>query len=848
MFKRTRTQFSCSLILTVISTIIVSLLIQPILTGTAHASLSLPGKLSLELSEYSLEENEDGSTSMFIRVDRTGGADGEVEVEYTTTDGTATAGEDYEQAQGTLVFEHHQLFQYIPIKSRGDSYLEGDEWFAITLSSPTNGAVLDTISSAKIVIHDDENTDNGIVQFSSPTYTVEEGEYKATFTVARTGATSSYASFNYHVYTGTATPYMDYDMPQPTYAHFEPGATESEVSIILYDDEEYEGNESIVIELEGADGVAIGAQHRATITILDNDSPPSPGQFNFSSESAGLQEDYGYTYVNVIRDGTLEPATVDYFTIDGTAVSGEDFRPVSGTLRFSEGQSQQGFPVYVMRDTKVEGRNPETFTIQLSNPTGGTTIGDSDSLEVTIADNDYGQPGQFQLNLEEDVNEDGGFALVTVLRKYGSIGDAAVDYETVEGNALASADYVPVSGTLLFAEHEVSKTIAIPIIDDSDEEDGEDFSIVLSNPTGGAVLGTPHKALIWIADNDLNTAPGVLEWGTDTLEIEESSLVDLLEIARSGGTYGGVAVDVNVYSGSATEGVDFKSLSTTVEFGPGWDKKRLYLDLAINDYNHEENETFTVVLSNPQGGATLGARSTMTVILLDDDPNNSGQLGLDASIIAAESDGAVQVTVHRLDGVTGEVSVDYSTSDGTGTGGRDYGAVSGTLVFEAGEYRKTFAVPIYDDSVIEEAETFIVTLSNPTGGASVGSSEAMVTISDNDLKPSRLTFDAPTYRLVEESGDVRLKVLRQGGLKGVVAVDYYAVAQSADSTDYVLASGTLTFQEGEKFKYIEVFIEDDAIPEFNENFLVQLANPTGNASLGRYPSRTITIFDMDHLN
>lgn len=845
MFKRTRTQFSSALMLTIISTIIISMLIQPILTETAQAS-PMPGKLSLELSEYSMEED---GTSLFIRVDRTGGTEGEIEVDYTTSDGTATAGEDYEKAQGTLVFESDELFQYIPVISRGDSYLEGDEWFSITLGNPANGAVADVISSAVIVIHDDENADDGIVQFSSPAYTVDEGEHEAAFTVVRTGDISGYASVSYRAYSGTATRYMDYDMPQPAYVHFEPGAAASEVGIMINEDQIFEGDETLIIELEGAEGAVIGGEHRAAVTIRDNDAPPSPGQFNFSGGSARLQEDYGFAIINVTRDGALEPASVDYYTVDGTAVGGEDFTPLSGTLTFGEGQSQRSFPVHVKRDSKVEGSIPETFTVRLRNPTGGMTVGEGDSIEVSIADNDFGQPGRFQLKLAQNVSEGDEYALVTVLRNFGSDGAVSVDYATVDGIAAAAADYEPISGTLLFAEHETSKTIAIPIIDDSGEEDSEDFAIELSNPTGGAVLGSPRNAVIWIRDDDLNTSPGVIEWGSETCEIEESSVVNLLEIVRSGGTYGEAAVDVHMYSGTAVEGVDFKSLSTTVEFGPGWDKKRLYLDLAINDFIHEEDEVFTIVLSNPQGGAVIGAADTMTVTIVDDDPDAPGELAISDSDYASESDGSVEVTVHRRNGAMGVVSVDYATGDlGSAASGADYGAVSGTLVFEAGETAKTIVIPVYDDDFIEGKESFQVALSNPAGGAVIVTPSAVAAIRDNDFKPSELTFVAEDYRLLEESGAVKLKVLRKGGLNGTVAVQYSAVARSAASgADYKLASGTLTFREGEMFKHIEVLIEDDSIPEFSETFLVQLSNPTGNARLGSYPSRTITIYDTDHL-
>lgn len=380
---------------------------------------------------------------------------------------------------------------------------------------------------------------------------------------------------------------------------------------------------------------------------------------------------------------------------------------------------------------------------------------------------------------------------------------------------------------------------------EGDETFTLDLNVVGS---GGAV--TNENMTIWIKDNDEITSSGVFEWATDTLVIEESSPLETLEILRKDGTYGESSIDVAMYSGTATAGDDFKSLATTVDFGPGWDMKRIYWELAIDDFIHEGDEVFTVVLSNPQGGATLGAKHTMTVTILDDDPDAAGTFSILGTPAVSEGGGVAQVQVHRSGGTSGQVTVDFATSDGTAVSGSDYEAIAGTLTFESGEYRRTISIPINDDSLIEGAESFRVSISNPTGGASIGTAFSTdVTIQDNDFTPGKLTFDTADYRLVEESGAVRLKVLRQGGTKGVVTVNYSAVSKTAAAgSDFIVAAGTLTFHEGEIFKHIDVQIVDDAIPEFNETFQVMLSNPTGNASLGTFPTRTITIFDTDHLH
>ncbi|MCA3748338.1 MAG: CSLREA domain-containing protein [Rubrobacter sp.] len=111
-----------------------------------------------------------------------------------------------------------------------------------------------------------------------------------------------------------------------------------------------------------------------------------------------------------------------------------------------------------------------------------------------------------------------------------------------------------------------------------------------------------------------------------------------------------------------------------------------------------------------------------------------------ATYTVDEGAGTATITVVRQDGADGEVTVDYATSDGTASSGSDYTQTSGTLTFAHGDGSKTFAVPINDDTADEPEETVNLTLSNPQGGATLGTqSTATLTITDNDEAPSDTT-------------------------------------------------------------------------------------------------------------
>lgn len=96
-------------------------------------------------------------------------------------------------------------------------------------------------------------------------------------------------------------------------------------------------------------------------------------------------------------------------------------------------------------------------------------------------------------------------ATVTVIRPCNASGTITVDYATSDGTALQQSDYTIAVGKLIFAPGEVSKTITILVNEDAYVENDETVTLTLSNPTGGAIFGSPSTATLTITDND--TAP-----------------------------------------------------------------------------------------------------------------------------------------------------------------------------------------------------------------------------------------------------------------------------------------------------------------------------------------------------
>jgi hypothetical protein len=202
-----------------------------------------------------------------------------------------------------------------------------------------------------------------------------------------------------------------------------------------------------------------------------------------------------------------------------------------------------------------------------------------------------------------------------------------------------------------------------------------------------------------------------------------------------------------------------------------------------------------------------------------------------------EGRGKVLITVKRVGGRAGEVSVEYDAKAGTATAPDDFKATNGKLTWLDGDRRdKSFEIEIVNDSTRERNETILLSLANPTGGARLGRelsrAVAMILDDENDGGGAgEFHFDERHFEVNEGAGKVRIAVERSRGSRGEVKVDYAVKPGTATpGEDYTPTSGTLTWPDGDEAKKtFEVTILEDTVDEGKEMALLELANPTGGA-------------------
>ncbi|HEV7242748.1 MAG TPA: Calx-beta domain-containing protein [Thermoanaerobaculia bacterium] len=227
-----------------------------------------------------------------------------------------------------------------------------------------------------------------------------------------------------------------------------------------------------------------------------------------------------------------------------------------------------------------------------------------------------------------------------------------------------------------------------------------------------------------------------------------------------------------------------------------------------------------------------------------------GTFSFQGTAAAVAEGAATLVTVNRVDGTFGEVTVSFAVTGGTASA-TDFTGANGTLTFAAGETSKSFSVQSTNDSTYEADETIRISLTGATAGAAIGSpSTTTLTIDDDDPPPA---VSLQSIEIHEgDSGttiaEVPVVLSEPAGVAYAVAYTISAGDGATAGVDFVAASGSVTLAPGETEKHIPVTIFGEKLYESTEFVNVTLtANPSVHASvaiLNDDPPPTVFIRDL----
>jgi hypothetical protein len=350
---------------------------------SALVSPSVPVPAAVQLFEDDPSAAESAG-ELAVVVTRTGDLSQTTTVTYATADGTAKAGSDYEAASGTLTFAPGESSKSILIAVTPDDIFEGDETFAVTLGTPSGGALLTGSATAVATIRDDDG---------QPTIDIADarvaeghaGTRDAEFLVTLSNPSTQTVTFNYVTGDGTAATPADYEGTSGLVT-LPPLATSAVIRVKVVGDAQVEPDETFTVSLSTPTNATFSRS--AATGIIVNDEGPTV--FRFARALYAVGEAAGQTSVTVTRSGDLSaPSSVSYATSDGTASEVSDYTLTLGTLDFAAGEVEKSVTLLISNDEFAEQQ--EEFNVTLNSPTGGA-LDTPSAATVTIVEDDL-SPG-----------------------------------------------------------------------------------------------------------------------------------------------------------------------------------------------------------------------------------------------------------------------------------------------------------------------------------------------------------------------------------------------------------------------------------------------------------------------
>ena len=421
---------------------------------------------------------------------------------------------------------------------------------------------------------------------------------------------------------------------------------------------------------------------------------------------------------------------IDYYSVSSCNASGN-----------GEGGNPLGSDTQVVTDQNgnanlnfAPSSAPAGFVTATATRTGSGTSEFSKCVPVTP------DPGSVKFSAANYSTSESSNVPVKVTRVNGT-DSFSVSYSTQDGSAKAGVDYTAKSGLVTFNVGELSKTIDIPILNDTLDENDEAFTVVLTGLPPDVTLGTPSTATVTIKDDDPLPKFSISDF--QTTEGNSGTKDFTFNVSLSAASSFDTTVEFFTDADSSNDN-DYQNASGTLTFVAGETQKTIVVKVN-GDTLLEEDEVFLVKLTNPTN-AEIGKGQGNGTIINDDTEGGTTVQFSQASFDVQEDLTAAIITVIRTGDTSGTTTVDYFTEDDTATQKSDYEIASGTLTFLPEETSKTFVVLINEDSYVEGSEKVNLYLSNVTGGIKEEPFSAVLNIMDDAVEsPGNSLDDAQSF-------------------------------------------------------------------------------------------------------
>ena len=768
------------------------------------------------LSVEDAQAAEDGGNVVFT-VSISAASGSEVTVDYATSDGTATKGQDYTETTGTLTFAANSVAsQNISVPVADDAVDEAEEeTFTLTLSSAQGASLAGGESTLTVTGTITDDDDPAVTaSFGQSAYSVAEGStVEVTVTLSADPEREVTVQLTHDPQGNTGSD--DYS-GVPGSLVFQAGDTEKSFTFSAAADDVDDDGESVALGFGTMpDRVTAGAT--ATVSITDDDTAGVT-----VSESALSIDEGGSGSYTVVLD--TEPTGNVTVAIAGHAGTDISLDQTSLTFTASTWDTAQTVTVTAGEDDDAASDAAVTLTHTAN---GGGYVAVQETVTVTIVEKDASV-----LSVEDaQAAEDGGNVEFTVSISAASGQEVTVDYATSDGTATKGQDYTETTGTLTFAANSVaSQNISVPVADDAvDEAEEETFTLTLSSAQGASLAGGESTLTVTGTITDDDDPAVTASFGQSAYSVAEGSTVEVT-VTLSADPEREVAVQLTHDPQGDTGSDDYSGVPGSLVFQAGDTEKSFTFSAAADDVD-DDGESVALGFGTMPDRVTAGA--TATVSITDDD---TAGVTVSESALSIDEGGSGSYTVVLDTEPTGNVTVAIA-----GHAGTDISLDQTSLTFTASTWDTAQTVTVTAGEDDDAASDAAVTLTHTANGGGYVAVQETVTVTIVEKDASVLSVE--DAQAAEDGGNVEFTVSISAASGQEVTVDYATSGVTATAgQDYTETTGTLTFAANSVANQnISVPVADDAVDEAEEEtFTLTLSSAQGASLAGGESTLTAT--------
>ena len=465
-----------------------------------------------------------------------------------------------------------------------------------------------------------------------------------------------------------------------------------------------------------------GADAPVDVTLIITDEESSPVVTLLLTPQM-ISEDEGVSTVTA----TVSPASSEAFTVTvsasavSPAVAG-DFMLTGTTLSFAANATKSTGGVTI---TAVD--NAVDSPDKMVRVSGTVSLSGADApVDVTLIITDEESSPVVTLMLTPQmISEDEGVSTVTAMVSPASSEAFTVTVSTSAISPAVAGDFMLTGTTLSFAANATKSTGTVTITAVDNAVDSPDKMVRVSGTVSLSGADAPVDVTLIITDEE--SSPVVTLMLTPQM-ISENGGVSTVTATVSPASSEAFTVSVSALAVSPAVAGDFMLTGTTLSFAANATKSTGTVTLTAVDNAVDAPDKMVRV----SGTVSLsGADAPMDVTLhITDEDLPPPELRI-ADATGPESGGPLVFGVSLNRSSEEQVTIDYTTVDGTAKAGVDYQAVMGTLTISAGVNHGQIEVKPLTDVLHEEDESFMIVLSNVSGAILVDG-EATGLITGND--------------------------------------------------------------------------------------------------------------------